>query len=376
MKIGLVFDDSLDRLDGVQQYIVTLGNYFKTQGHRVYFLTGQTNNHDDKNVYSLSKNINIKFNKNTLSTPLFSKKYREIKTILDDLNLDIIHVQLPYSPIMSGKVIRYALRNNIPVVGTFQIMPYTRLQALGTALLGTISARQLRRFKFFYSLSKPAQTFSKKYYKISSSVLGVPIDLSKYDQNFGRVIENKILYLGRLVKRKAPINLLKALLYLKNNNQLPEGLVVNMAGSGYQKTELEDFVYKNNLASIVNFLGYISEEDKVNLLRTSSLSVFTSVAGESFGVVLIEALASNSTIVLAANNPGYESVMHDLPEQLYEANDYIELAKKILLFLNNQKTRKETVYKGYLVAKSFDINLIGRRILSDYSKVLSKRTNS
>jgi phosphatidylinositol alpha-mannosyltransferase len=73
LKIGFVFDDSLDKPDGVQQYVLILGRWLATQGHDVHYLVGETKRTDLQNLYSLARNVNVKFNQNRMAIPLPAK---------------------------------------------------------------------------------------------------------------------------------------------------------------------------------------------------------------------------------------------------------------------------------------------------------------
>ena len=70
MKIGLVFDDSLDSTDGVAQYVLALGDWLDDQGHEVHYLVGETHRTDLPNLHSLSRNVRVTFNGNKLGMPL------------------------------------------------------------------------------------------------------------------------------------------------------------------------------------------------------------------------------------------------------------------------------------------------------------------
>ena len=106
LKVGLVLDDSLDRNDGVQQYVRALGGWLADQGHTVHYLAGQSRA-DGKTVHSLSRNVNVRFNGNRLSMPLPANA-GPIKALLAKEKYDVLHVQMPYSPLMAGKVISNA----------------------------------------------------------------------------------------------------------------------------------------------------------------------------------------------------------------------------------------------------------------------------
>jgi phosphatidylinositol alpha-mannosyltransferase len=70
LKIGFVLDDGLDKPDGVQQYILSLGEWMAGQGHDVHYLVGETERTDLPNVHSMSRNIWVLGNGNRMSIPL------------------------------------------------------------------------------------------------------------------------------------------------------------------------------------------------------------------------------------------------------------------------------------------------------------------
>lgn len=375
LNIGIVFDDSMDRFDGVQQYILTLYNYLTSKGHHVYFFVGETLNSELPNLYSLSKNLKVKFNRNVLSIPIYSLSYKKIYNIIDPLKIDIIHVQMPFSPLMAAKIIKYASANSIPITGSFHILGYTNLQALATKLLSVLTKQHLNNFSKIYSISAPAQNFSNKYYGINSEVLGAPVNIKYFKAtkhlNYDKI---DILYLGRLVERKAPIDLLKALVYLKKHFKDSYSKInsITIAGSGYQEKMLKSYVVENKLSNKVNFSGYVSEKEKLRLLQSSHISVFPSRGGESFGIVLLEALASGNTLVLAANNPGYNSVLSDVSNQLFKVKDPIDLAKKINWYIKQPEQIIEAVKQTNKLLDKYDVNFVGNKILSNMIELVDK----
>lgn len=109
LHIGLVYDDSLDQFSGVTQYCVTLGRHLARKGHEVELLVGETRSHDIAGlpIRSLARNLSVRFNGNRLSIP-FSARGSELRNILAHGRFDVLHVQMPYSPLMAGRLISYA----------------------------------------------------------------------------------------------------------------------------------------------------------------------------------------------------------------------------------------------------------------------------
>ena len=108
MKIALVLDDSLDKPDGVQQYVLTLGSWLTSQKHEVHYLVGATSRKDIPNVHSLSANMRVRFNKNRASMPMIANR-KAIRALTEKEKFDVLHVQMPYSPLLAGKIIDYRI---------------------------------------------------------------------------------------------------------------------------------------------------------------------------------------------------------------------------------------------------------------------------
>src|SRR6266550_2304855 len=146
LRIGFVFDDSLDSSDGVAQQVKTLGRWLSNQNHEVSYLVGETKLEQwaGGQVYSLARNRSVIFNANRLSVPLPASHSR-IKAVLDDHKFDVLHVQMPHSPFMAQRVIK-AASPQTAIVGTFHIVPSGLLASIGSRFLNLMYGRNLRLF--------------------------------------------------------------------------------------------------------------------------------------------------------------------------------------------------------------------------------------
>lgn len=375
LRIGLVLDDSLDSPDGVQQYVLAIGEWLRSQGHEVIYLAGQTSRTDIKGLHSLSRNIRVKSNGNYLTIPLPTSKSK-LRSFLNQQKLDILHVQTPYSPFMGGRLVRVAA-DSTAVIGTFHILPNSRSISFGTHLLGLWSRRSLKRFDKMLSVSPVAAVFAKQSFGVSSTVLPNVIDYTRFKnaKSLAKYNDGKltVLFLGRLVPRKGCLLLLQAIdLLLKNNSELPDFRVV-ICGKGQLQASLEQFVDKAGLSKIVEFTGYVSEEDKPAYYASADISVFPSSGGESFGIVLLEAMANGRSAVLAGDNAGYRSVMDDQPDLLFDPKSVAELAQKLQEYLANASERQQMATWGSKYTENFDVNTVGEKLLGIYREALHKR---
>jgi phosphatidyl-myo-inositol alpha-mannosyltransferase len=374
MKIGFVLDDSLDKTDGVQQYVTTLGIWFTREGHEVHYLVGETKRTDLPHIHSLSRNIQTHFNQNRMSTPLPADK-KKIRNLLEAEDFDVLHIQMPYSPFMAGRVIRSASPRTA-IVGTFHILPYSLTESLATRLLAAVLRPTRKKFDKVVSVSAPAARFARKRFKVKSEVVpnAVPVShfhggkkIRKYDD--GKL---NIVYLGRLVERKGCMHLLRAIEILHKKNMLFNVRVI-IAGKGPQEARLKQFVKEKGLGKVVIFLGYVSEDDKPDILASADIAVMPSTGGESFGIVLVEAMAAGADVVIAGNNKGYRTVMSGHKDQLVNPADIDAFAKALKHFLLNRRARTRAKKWQTARALEYDVRIIGTKLLETYSVALRNK---
>jgi len=373
MRIALVLDESFDPTDGIQQYMRAVGGWLTTQGHSVYYLVGETKKQNEHGVYSLSRNVRVKFNGNWLSVPLpvRSKKLREL---LSTLKIDVLHVQTPYSPFMSGRLIRVA-HDTTAVVGTFHILPYSRLAKIGSNLLGKINTNTAKRFDAMMAVSEPAQEFAGSHFGFTSVVVPNAFDYSTFAEAPKKVVTKKkrIVFLGRLVKRKGALSLLKAVHKLHANGNFPADWEVLIGGKGQYRNELETFVEQHKLKNIVRFEGFIEEAAKPAFLAAADIAVFPSTSGESFGISLLEAMAASRGVVLAGDNPGYRSVMEPFKPQLIDPLQTNLFASLLQDWMRSAARRTKAAQAQQAYVQRYAIDIVGKEIERVYKKALRSR---
>ncbi len=374
MKIGFVLDDGLDKPDGVQQYILTLGEWYQQHGHEVRYLVGQTKRTDIPGVYSLARNMKVRFNGNRLSIPLPASS-RAIKKMLTAENFDVLHVQTPYSPLFGAKVVHLA-DSKTAVVGTYHILPYDMWSRIGSHGLGVWLRRSLKRFDAFVSVSEPAAVFAKETFKISSTIVpnSVPIEQFKPTEPIKRSDDTlDLLFLGRLVHRKGCQQLLKALAILNQNNSLPSGVRLIICGDGPLRPALEKYVVQQKMSEMVTFKGFVTQEEKIKYMQEADIAIFPSLSGESFGIVLIEAMAAGSGVVLGGDNPGYRSVLQPVPDTIINAHKPQIFAEQLLNLINQPKKRHELHTLQQAHVKQFDTAVVANTLLNLYQSCKTRR---
>jgi phosphatidylinositol alpha-mannosyltransferase len=346
------------------------------QGHSVHYIVGETKRTDIPNVHSMTKNIKVRFNGNRMSIPLPASK-SAIRRLLAREEFDVIHVQMPYSPFLGGRVIK-AAGPQTGVVATFHIAPHSRLVHFANSILRLVTSRSLARVDEVISVSQVAQDFSWETYRVESAIvpntlrLGPFYDKKPIDQ-YARTLN--IMFLGRLVERKGCQHLLRAIRRIFEAQTLPpaDKVKVVICGTGPLEAELKSYVKQYRMSHLVDFVGFVSEEDKPGYLAAADIAIYPSTGGESFGIVLLEAMAASRGVVLAGNNPGYASVLGERPEVLFDPLDDEHLAEKIQHYLDDKHARNTAHEWQQQFVRQFDVPNVADEILVVYDEALHKR---
>jgi len=374
LKIGLVLDTSLDPVDGVQQYVIAIGEWMRERGHEVHYLVGETRHRDLPNVHSLSRNITVWFNGNRTTIPLLVNR-KKMHRVLHETPFDVLHVQTPHHPLMAQPIILAADRRTA-VIGTFHIAAYNRMVTAGNRLLGIWLRRSLKRFDRMVAVSKAAASFAQRTFGVDAPVVPNTFDYNHFNRAkpLAKYRDKKItiLYLNRLVRRKGCMTLVKAVAHLAKNPVMPSFRVV-VCGKGPEAPKLRKFIKRHGLEDIVEMTGFVSEEDKPRYYASADIAVFPSISGESFGIVLLEAMASGKAAVLAGDNPGYRSVMEPRPELLFDPTDSQALANLLANYMHAPKLRQRAAKWGERYSKGFNITVVGKQLERLYHQALQEK---
>jgi phosphatidylinositol alpha-mannosyltransferase len=373
LKIGLVLDTSLDTDEGVPRYVIDIGEWLRTQGHDVHYLVGQTEKRQLPNIHSLSRNMGVSFNGTRTNIPLPASR-RKLRAFIKRENFDVLHVQTPHHPLMAKHLIK-AAGQQTAVIGTFHVLPYGPMSKYGNRALGVWLKSSLKRFDRMLAVSRAAADYCLWSFGIRAEVLPNVVNyklfhdakpLEKYNDE-----KLTILFLGRLAPRKGCLLLLQAVALLAHEDLPPFRVVI--CGKGPQAQKLQKYATDNNLQDIVEFAGFVSNENKPRYYASAGLAVFPSSGGESFGIVLLEAMSGGHAAVLAGDNPGYRSVMEPQPDLLFDPKNPAELAKKIKKYLLDPLARKEIAAWGESYAAQYDLSAVGPKLVKVYRQALRKR---
>ena len=224
------------------------------------------------------------------------------------------------------------------------------------------------------AVSKTALKYFEKFKK-PKVIIPNGVDLNLFNpknKKIEKFLDGKInlLFVGRIEERKGLIYLLKAFLILKNKYQ---NLRLIIAGDGPERENCEKFVKENNLKDVI-FLGKL-EKEIPSLYATCDIFCAPSIFGESFGLVILEAMASGKPVVGFANE-GYKELLRGKKGERFLAKpkDFKELAQKIEVLIKNEKLREEIGKWGEKEAKKYSWEKIAEKILNFYQICKRKKT--
>ncbi|MFE9021738.1 glycosyltransferase family 4 protein [Streptomyces sp. NPDC007808] len=378
MRIGLVCPYSWDVPGGVQFHIRDLAEYFIRLGHEVSVLAPA----DDDTplppyVVSAGRAVPVPYNGSVARLNFGFLSAARVRRWLHDNAFDVIHIHEPTSPSL-GLLTCWAAQG--PIVATFHtsnprsramIAAYAILQAALEKISARIAVSEYARRTLVEHLGGDAVVIPN----------GVDVDFfARAEPNpdwqsegargavegggEGRAGET-IGFIGRIDEpRKGLPVLMRALPKILAARPRTRLLV---AGRGDEEEAVESLPAE--LRSRVEFLGMISDEDKARLLRSVDLYVAPNTGGESFGIILVEAMSAGAP-VLASDLDAFAQVLDQgAAGELFANEDADALAEAAVRLLEDPKRRAELRERGSAHVRRFDWSTVGADILSVYETV-------
>ncbi len=365
LRIGIVCPYGWDTPGGVQIHIKELAEWLITKGHEVSVLAPLTD--EDGNiepwVVSAGRPISIPYNgaiAKVIFGPLASSR---VKQWIASGDFDLLHLHEPAIPSLS---LLAGWAGDGPMVATFHAA--TNSQKIANAI-GTMLDPLIERITAKIAVSEIARETLKDRFNTEAVVIPNGIDTSKFEGIGTRAewaLPNTIGFIGRFDEsRKGLSVLLDAIPEIVA--QVPN-LRVLVAGPG----EAQDFQKQVpiQLRERITFLGRISELEKAQFFKSISLYIAPNTGGESFGIILAEAMASRTPII-ASDLPAFDSLLdHGKSGQIFTTGNSNALTLAVLKLLGDETARKNITDAGYEKSKFYDWNSVGEQILSVYEMAL------
>ena len=351
MKIGLVCPYSVTKHGGVLDVIQALRDHLTTRGHTVRIITPRpydfTGPDDDFIFIGQGHDITVSVLKTT--GQISSAERLAAAEMLARERFDVLHFHEPWVPFLSTQLLQanQTLTQRARTVGTFHARLPNSLSAKAFARLFRFYTKPtLRYLDTLTAVSSDASRHLRQLTKRDIEIIPNGVELKRFSRPSVRKSSTTaapkrntktILFVGRLEPRKGVKYLVKAFHELSRRH---DNVQLVIGGDGVDRPSLEKLVADRQIPH-VEFLGRFEEEQKPALLQSADIFCSPALYGESFGIVLIEAMAADTPVV-AGDNPGYSSVLTGAGAiSLVNPRQTTAFADKLEEFLYDDALRRE-----------------------------------
>lgn len=338
-RIGIFSPYEMERAQGgVKTKIINTAEQLRERGYPVVIIAPKDTSGDTSDEYIHLGKASAHTTNGTVALTDTSLEWPwAIWQLHKTLNLDIAHY---HEPEISGPSMESLLLSNAINFAEFHAYNPKEFN-LKFYLISRLRYLLARKLSEKILVSESQRPYAQHYFPGKPfKIIPNGIDTQRFNPDVPKIEEFmdghiNMLYVGRLEKRKGLKYLLTA---FKEAKAICPNLRLIIAGSGPQRAELESIIASEEIKDI-KFLGQISEHDKPSLFATADIFCSPATHGESFGIVLLEAMACGVPVI-AGNNPGYRSVIKGEEGILVDPADTNEFASNIVQLALSKEQRR------------------------------------
>ena len=368
MKIGLVTPYVYPLPGGVTQHVRYLYENLRLRGHDVRILSSShgLQRASEGDIIRLGKGFSMPVNGSVGTITLSPRFVSQARDMLAREQFDLLHFHEPFVPFLSTVLLR--LSNSVNIATFHAFGGFSPSYEFGKRVMKGSAARLHGRI----AVSGAAKHFIERYFPGEYKVIPNGVDVERFQRAVPLARwqdgTRNLLFVGRFEPRKGLIELLKAYRILRKTGCDCRLLVV---GSGPLGREARRYIATRRLGG-VEFLGRVSDEEKAQLFRTADVYVSPATGGESFGIVLLEAMASGTAIV-ASDIHGYKGVVRRGREGLLvPPREPKAIAGAVARLLRDEPLRREMAEAGRRRSLEFSWERVTAKV-DDYYGVVIRR---
>jgi phosphatidylinositol alpha-mannosyltransferase len=369
VKIAQVSPYDVKHPGGVPKHIGHLRAEFQRLGHEVIVLAPRSSKGGveiENGFYGIGRTFEIPGNGSRVRLTFDVTLYNAVKDLMRLERFDIVHLHEPLTPVLPHMVL---LNSKSANVATFHAARasnpwYSTFKPYFSMILGKLDGR--------IAVSEPARELMGQYFEGPYSIIPNGIDVERYHEGvppfaWARDGTPRILFVGRFNEsRKGFKYLLRALPLVRQ--QFPATRLV-VVGPG--EPEKFDGMMERYRIQGVDFVGQASVEDLPRYYASCDVFCAPAIGGESFGMVLLEAMATGKPVV-ATNIPGYASVVaHEREGILVEPKDPAALALGLVRVLADRDLRIRLEEVGHQAAAQYAWPYVAARVLDVYDEAIA-----
>jgi len=364
VRVALACPYAWDAPGGVQVHVRELGERLRARGHEVMALTPSRTHPAEPWVRAVGRPVEVPYNRSTAPIDLRPWSLRPVRQLLFAFRPDVVHAHEPFTPSTSMWA---TLSSPAPVVATFHSgAERSLLFDLATPVLRRVA----RRIAVRIAVSERAAAFARSRLGREFRIVPNGLDVAAFaaaepaDLGPGR----KLLFVGRLHRRKGFPVAVEAFRLLANGR--PDIRLI-VAGEGEERRALDRL--DPALRARVTMLGTVSHQQLPRYHVACDLLVAPSLGGESFGYVLVEAMAAGLPVV-ASRIHGYDEVVRDGQEGfLVPPGDPRAVADAATTVLDDPTLARTMGQAGRARAARYDWAVVAEEIEAAYREALALR---
>ncbi|HEV8024617.1 MAG TPA: glycosyltransferase family 4 protein [Candidatus Nanopelagicales bacterium] len=361
MRVGLVCPYAWDVPGGVRSHVSDLATTLRVRGHEVNVLAPVEEDQEIPDwVTDGGRPVAVPYNGSVARLSFGVKATRRVRAWIREGDFDIVHIHEPLAPSLS-LLTCWSARG--PLVATWH-SSHDRSRVLTAGYY--VAQTAMEKLRGSIAVSEEARRTLIGH--VGGDAVLIPNGVRVKDftpDSHDRQRRRELLFLGRIKEpRKGLSVLIEALPMILD--QVPD-LTVIVAGPG----DDEDFRKEipDKIDQAITFVGTVSDQRKQELLREVQVYVAPHTGGESFGIVLVEAMAAGACVV-ASDIPAFQQVLeHGKAGRLFTTNDPRSLADAVLSVLADDAARRALVDRGYARAEQYDWDTVVDEVLDVYDSV-------
>ena len=364
MRIGIVCPYSLTVPGGVQMQVLGLARALQGKGYNTRVLGPCDGPPPDAGVTPLGSSMPTISNGSMAPVaPDPACQLRTMRAIRDEA-FDVIHL---HEPLVPGPTMTALLTRPAPLLGTFHAASNSPLYGLMPRVARFFASRLDYRTAVSPDASATAYNVFGGDYDLLYNGLELSVFRSPTPETTMTTAPT-VVFIGRHEPRKGLSVLLDAF------KRMPDTTRLWIAGNGPETSRLQSVHAASG--DRIEWLGTITDAEKIARLKGADVFCAPSLRGESFGIVLLEAMAAGAAVV-ASNLPGYRNVAQDgVNALLVEPGDSVKLADAVSSLLNDTRRTAQLVEAGHNRAEAFSMDSLADHYLALYHKIAGPITRS
>jgi phosphatidylinositol alpha-mannosyltransferase len=370
MKIALVCPYDWCKPGGVKSHVANLAE-FLLERHEVRIFAPTSGELPSRGVnryvHHVGTPVGIRYNSSVAPVGLGPRVIYRMKRRLEEFGPHVTHIHEPLAPWVSMAA---TVAGPMPKIGTFHAWSDSDRIYRATA---PFIRKIVSDLKVRVAVSTSAQTFASDALGVpANSFTVLPNGVDDYRFAAATPIDHLVdparpllLFVGRLEKRKGLDTVIKAFLRLRAGGH---HLRLCVVGEGPERDRCQALI-PPSLRTEVLFVGAVSHDELPRYHASADLFVSPANGGESFGIVLLEAMSAGLPVA-ASDIPGYRTVMTDgIQGRMVPPGDGVALADALEALLANPRLRQAMGAEGIRTAKEFSWPVIGARVEEMYRDV-------